>query len=74
MKMLTYVNALIENCAHAGHIPLTRSALLGAGSCNVVQHRYEGPLELGGLALVDAIAAAMIMCHTVCLHANAKTE
>ena len=50
----------------AGHLPLTRSALLGAGSRNVVQHHYEGPPELNGLALVDAIATAMIMCHIVC--------
>ena len=59
----TQPNAATENCAHAGHLPLTRSALLGAGSCNVVQHRYEDPPELGGLALLGAIAAAMIVSH-----------
>ena len=57
MKMLTYVNALIENYAHAGHIPLTRSALLGAGSCNVVQHHYKCPPELGGSVVAGVVHA-----------------
>ena len=57
MKMLAYVNALIENYAHAGHIPLTRSALLGAGSCNVVQHHYKCLPELGEMAIVGVVGA-----------------
>ena len=57
MKTLTYVIALIENYAHAEHIPLTKSALLGAGSCNVVQHHYKCLPELGGSVIVGVVGA-----------------
>jgi hypothetical protein len=57
MNVLADVNALTEKYAHAGHLLLNRSALLGAGSCNVVQHHYKCPFELGGLFIVSVVGA-----------------